>query len=208
MFRSSCIWKTGSREKVMLSTRSNGLLRLVISWIFQWMYPGNFVHRRRNNFNRCPSCDISLKFLFFLLEKQVWPYKNQLQWVLSPTFRNKKYEQTRKTADHHEHAMRNTATKPERRKYKLRILSRGNINRRLLPQRKERRRSSQGRGVRTPCIPPLDLLQNKLKKLKLSSAYCLNTIHAMGVCGKSLTNIRKMFRYILPAKLGTYSIIP
>ena len=38
--------------------------------------------------------------------------------------------------------------------------------------------------------------------------YYLKTIQAIGVCGKSETNIRKIFRYILPARLGTYSMIP
>jgi len=38
--------------------------------------------------------------------------------------------------------------------------------------------------------------------------YYLKTIQAIGVCGKSETNIRKRFRYILPARLGTYSMIP
>ena len=38
--------------------------------------------------------------------------------------------------------------------------------------------------------------------------YYLKTNQAIGVCGKSLTNIRKIFRYILPAKPGTYNMIP
>ena len=38
--------------------------------------------------------------------------------------------------------------------------------------------------------------------------YYLKTIQAIGVCGKSETNIRNIFRYILPARLGTYSMIP
>lgn len=64
-------WRTGLREKVTSFTRSNGLLHLLISWIFQWMYPV-YVHRRQNNFNRYPPYNISLKFLFFLPTTLVW----------------------------------------------------------------------------------------------------------------------------------------
>ena len=64
-------WRTGLREKIRWSTRTNGLLHLLIIWIFQWMYPVYYVHRRQNNFNRYPPYNISLRFLFFLPAKLV-----------------------------------------------------------------------------------------------------------------------------------------
>lgn len=71
MFLLSCIGELDWEKKIRWSTRTNGLLHLLIIWIFQWMYPVYYVHRRQNNFNRYPPYNISLRFLFFLPVKLV-----------------------------------------------------------------------------------------------------------------------------------------
>ena len=70
--------RAGLREKVMSSTRSNGLLHLLISWIFQGMYPVYYEHKRQNNFNRYPPYNISPRFLFFFTSNTSLTYWNPL----------------------------------------------------------------------------------------------------------------------------------